>query len=111
MRGAAAGHSRLLRADFRGAAAHPSEGVNMKSNLPPPNHYIAGAWAKDASRRGDVGLSLHSFRTLLKDLGTLTYNITHTALNPEAKITLTARATPLQDKAFKPLGLDPARTL
>ena len=68
------------------------------------------AKAKDASKLAEDGLPLHSFRTLLKDLGTLTYNITHTALNPEAKITLTTRPTPLQDKAFKLLGLNPACT-
>ena len=68
------------------------------------------AKAKDASKQAEDGLPLHSFRTLLKDLGTLTYNITHTALNPEAKITLTTRPTPLQDKAFKLLGLNPACT-
>ena len=33
-----------------------------------------------------------------------------TALNPQAKITLTTRPTPLQDKAFKLLGLNPACT-
>ncbi len=68
------------------------------------------AKAKDASKQAEDGLPLHSFRTLLKDLGTLTYNITHTALNPEAKIALTTRPTPLQDKAFKLLGLNPACT-
>jgi hypothetical protein len=68
------------------------------------------AKAKDASKRADDALPLHSFRTLLQDLGTLTYNITHTALNPEAKIVLTTRPTPLQDKAFKLLGLNPACT-
>ena len=68
------------------------------------------AKAKDATRRADDGLPLHSFRTLLKDLATLTYNITHTALNPEAKITLTTRPTPIQTKAFTLLGLNPACT-
>ena len=34
------------------------------------------AKAKDASKTADDGLPLHSFRTLLKDLGTLAYNIT-----------------------------------
>ena len=68
------------------------------------------AKAKDASKRAEDGLPLHSFRTLLKDLATLNYNITHTALNPAAKITLTTRPTPLQDKAFKLLGLNPACT-
>lgn len=68
------------------------------------------AKAKDASKQAEDGLPLHSFRTLLKDLATLTFNITHTTLNPEAKINLTARPTPVQAKAFKLLGLNPACT-
>jgi hypothetical protein len=65
------------------------------------------ARTKDVSRRADDGLPLHSFRTLLQDLGTLTYNITHTRLHPSAKIVLTTRPTPLQDKAFQLLGVKP----
>ncbi len=68
------------------------------------------AKAKDASKHADDGLPLHSFTTLLKDLGTLTYNVTHTALNPEAKIVITTRPTPLQDKPIRLLGLNPACT-
>jgi hypothetical protein len=68
------------------------------------------AKAKDASKVADDELPLHSFRTLLKDLGTLTYNITHTALHPEVKIALTTRPTAVQAKAFKLLGLNPACT-
>ena len=66
--------------------------------------------AKDASKQAEDGLPVHSFRTLLKDLATLTYNITHTALNPEVKIALTTRPTAVQEKAFKLLGLNPACT-
>jgi Transposase DDE domain len=65
---------------------------------------------KDASKLASDGLPLHSFRTLLRDLATLAYNITHTRLNPEAKIVLTTRPTPLQAKAFELLGLNPACT-
>ena len=65
------------------------------------------AKAKDASKRADDGLPLHSFRTLLKDLGTLTYNIARTAANPSATISVTARPTPIQLKAFELLGLSP----
>jgi hypothetical protein len=68
------------------------------------------ARAKDASKLADDGLPLHSSRTLLQDLGTLAYNITHTALNPDAKIVLTTRPTPLQAKSFALLGLNPACT-
>jgi Transposase DDE domain len=68
------------------------------------------AKAKDASKTADDGLPLHSFRTLLQDLGTLAYNITHTEINPAVKIVITTRPTPLQDKAFQLLGLNPACT-
>ena len=68
------------------------------------------AKAKDKTKHAEDGLPLHSFRTLLPDLATLAYNITHTALNPEAKIVLTTRPTPLQAKAFALLGLNPACT-
>lgn len=65
---------------------------------------------KDKSKRADDGLPLHSFRTLLKDLGTLPYNVTHTQVSPNAKIVLTTRPTPIQTKAFALLALNPACT-
>jgi hypothetical protein len=65
---------------------------------------------KDAAKRSEDGLPLHSFRTLLQDLATLAYNIAHTSLNPNAKIAITTRPTPLQDKAFRLLGVNLART-
>ncbi len=68
------------------------------------------AKAKDLTKHADDGLPLHSFRTLLQDLGTLAYNITFTHLNPAAKIVLTTRPTALQAKAFALLGLNPAST-
>ena len=70
----------------------------------------AHAKAKDASKAADDALPLHSFRTLLMDLGTLAYNVTYTHLNPEAKIVVTTRPTPIQAKAFKLLGINPACT-
>ena len=66
------------------------------------------AKTKDASKRAEDGLPLHSFRTLLKDLATLTYNIARTGANPHAQIAITARPTPIQAKAFELLGLSPA---
>src|SRR5450631_656965 len=68
------------------------------------------AKAKDASKTADDGTPVHSFRTLLQDLATLAYNITSTHLNPNAKILTTTRPTPLQAKAFRLLGLNPACT-
>jgi len=66
------------------------------------------ARAKDASKRADDGSPLHSFRTLLQDLGTVAYNITSTSLNPNAKIIITTRPTPVQATAFKLLYVNPA---
>lgn len=66
------------------------------------------AKAKDASKHADDGLPLHSFRTLLKDLGTLSYNIARTPANPNAPIVIIARPTPVQAKAFELLGLNPS---
>ena len=54
------------------------------------------------------GLPVHSFRTLLADLATLTRNTLATAIDPERPFTLTARPTALQQKALDLLGL--ART-
>jgi len=47
------------------------------------------AKAKDATKLGEDGLPVHSFRTLLDDLATLAYNVCHTPLNPQAKIVMT----------------------
>ena len=68
------------------------------------------AKAKDETRRTDAGLPAHSFRTLLKDLATLSYNITHTAVNPDAKFVVITESTPLQKEAFRLLGINPACT-
>ena len=65
------------------------------------------AKAKDVSKRADDGLPLHSFRTLLQDLSTLTYNVARTGANPNATIVITSRPTPIQNKAFQLLALSP----
>jgi hypothetical protein len=64
--------------------------------------------AKAARHRTDDALPVHSLHTLLQELATLTYNITSTPVNPQAKIVITTRPTPLQSKAFALLGIDPA---
>jgi Transposase DDE domain len=68
------------------------------------------AKAKDATKLGEDGLPVHSFRTLLDDLATLTYNICHTPLNPDAKIVMSTRPTPVQEKAFRLLNVNPGCT-
>src|SRR6516164_3791327 len=68
----------------------------------------ASAITKQTTGRTEDGLPVHSFRTLLADLATLTQNTLVTALDPQHTLTLTARPTPLQQKAQDLLGL--ART-
>jgi hypothetical protein len=68
------------------------------------------AKAKDATKLGEDGLPVHSFRTLLDDLATLTYNICHTPLNPDARIVMSTRPTPVQEKAFRLLNVNPGCT-
>ncbi|MDR3100383.1 MAG: IS1634 family transposase [Paraburkholderia sp.] len=68
------------------------------------------AKAKDATRLGEDGLPVHSLRTLLDDLATLAYNVCYTPLNPDAKIMMTTRPTPVQEKAFRLLNISPACT-
>ena len=60
---------------------------------------------KQTTGRAEGGLPVHSFRTLLADLATLTRNTLVTAIDPEGAFTVTARPTALQQKALDLLGL------
>jgi len=66
------------------------------------------AVTKQTTGQTEDGLPVHSFRTLLADLATLTRNTLVTAIDPERSFTLSARPTALQQKALDLLGL--ART-
>ncbi|MGH8548198.1 MAG: hypothetical protein ACRERS_10365 [Methylococcales bacterium] len=65
---------------------------------------------KDATGVNQNGTPVHSFHSLLADLATVCYNVASTPLNPDAKIILTTRPTPLQQKASLLLGVKPERT-
>jgi hypothetical protein len=65
---------------------------------------------KDTTGVNQDGTPVHSFRSLLTDLATVCYNVASTPLNPDAKIILTTRPTPLQQTAFQLLGVKPERT-
>src|SRR3954468_22330870 len=56
------------------------------------------------------GLPVHSFRSLLADLATLTRNTVETAIAGAGELTVYARPTPLQTRAFALLGISPERT-
>ncbi|MFQ6018962.1 MAG: IS1634 family transposase [Kiloniellaceae bacterium] len=65
---------------------------------------------KEASRTTADGLPVHSFRSLLADLATLSLSTLATALNTDYTFTVFARPTPVQQKAFDLLGVIPERT-
>jgi hypothetical protein len=63
------------------------------------------ARAKEATHRTADGLPVHSFQSLIADLGTLCLNTVVTALSPDYQITIATRPTPIQTKAFELLGI------
>ena len=65
--------------------------------------------AKAVTKRTPEGLPVHSLRTLLADLATLTLNEVALPQAPEHRFPLHARPTPVQQKAFDLLGVDPTR--
>jgi hypothetical protein len=78
-----------------------------RTNPVAPTPRSERAKAKAQHHRTEDALPVHSLRTLLLDLATVTLNVTSTPINPQAKINVTTRPTPLQAKAFALLGLDP----
>ena len=62
---------------------------------------------KAERKRTDGGTPVHSFRTLLADLATLTRNTVAPHLPGAEPFELLARPTPLQDQAFNLLGVRP----
>jgi transposase len=64
---------------------------------------------KKATKRSPDGHPVMAFADLMAHLGTLTRNVMRVPLRPKHRVTLYARPTPLQDAAFKLLGLDPMR--
>ena len=67
------------------------------------------ATRKQPTGRTADGLPVHSFQTLLADLATY-YRIPTTALNEKYLFTLHTRPTPIQQRAFELLGINPDRT-
>jgi hypothetical protein len=65
---------------------------------------------KQTTGRTDDGLPVHSFQTLLADLGTYCRLQATTAINEKYLFTLHTRPTPTQQRAFELLGINPDRT-
>jgi Transposase DDE domain len=80
-------------------------GEAQRSSIVAKAERSPAAVTKQTTGRTEDGLPVHSFRTLLDDLATLTRNTLVTAISPEQPFTLTARPTPVQQKARDLLGL------
>jgi Transposase DDE domain len=61
--------------------------------------------AKAATKRTDDGLAVHSFRSLLGDLATVTRNTMALNAQPDATFTLYPQLTQVQARAFQLLGV------
>ena len=85
----------------------PTAAARERASIVAPAQPSPAALRKRASKLDADGLPVHSLHTLLQDLATLTWNIASTPVNPQAKIVITTRPTPLQSKAFALLGIDP----
>lgn len=67
----------------------------------------AAARRKDETKRTDDGQPVHSFRTLLADLGTLAKNRVRLAGTPDSELEMLTQPTPIQQRAFDLLGVTP----
>jgi hypothetical protein len=73
-----------------------------------PAQRSAGAERKAQTQRLDDGTPVHSLRTLLAELGTLTRNrVAPAGLGDEAAFDMVATPTPLQARALSLLGVTP----
>src|SRR5262245_8730398 len=83
---------------------HDRENAGKGRSSPVAPAKVSGAAkAKAAARRTDDGHPVHSFRTLLQDLATLTRNTVRLGDAPPAA--MLARPTPLQQEVFHKLSL------
>ncbi len=88
------------------------EGARAQRNSPvEPAGVSERAEAKAATKRTPDGLPVHSLRTLLADLGTLTLNEATVPARPGHGFPVRAQPTELQARAFGLLEIDPAKTL
>ena len=84
----------------------PHAAEQQRRSVVAPAKRSPAAVAKAARKRTDDDLPVHSFRTLLTDLGTLTVNTMQVA-DTGATFPLQTQPTPLQQRCFELLGVTP----
>ena len=89
---------------------HDRAGANAKRTSPVQKAEVSdSARQKAATRITPDGLPVNSMRTLLDHLGSLTLNRIALAGNPDHTFNVTTEPTPVQQRAFQLLELDPKR--
>ena len=81
----------------------PAAGEALRASVVAPAQRSPGALRKAVIRRTGEGYPVHSFQTLLQDLGTVARNRIHFPSGDETDLLTTP--TPLQEKAFSLLGV------
>ena len=80
---------------------------SLRSSIVAPAPRSAHAQAKDQTKRTEEGLPVHSFRTLLADLATLSKNRVQTEGATPAEFYVLTQPTDLQRHVFELLGVSP----
>ncbi len=84
----------------------PAAAEQQRTSVVAPARRSPAALAKAGRKRTEDDLPVHSFRTLLTDLGTLAANTMQVA-GGDATFTLLTQPTPLQRRCFELLGVTP----
>ena len=84
----------------------PAAAERQRASVVAPARRSPAARAKAARKRTDDALPVHSFRTLLADLGTLTANTMQVG-EGDSTFTLHTEPTPVQQRCFELLGVTP----
>ena len=82
----------------------PAAAEQQRTSVVAPARRSPAALAKAGRKRTEDDLPVHSFRTLLTDLGTLAANTMQVA-GSDATFTLQTQPTPLQQRCFELLGV------
>jgi transposase len=84
----------------------PADAAASRQSIVAPARRSAAAMRKAVAKVTDNGLPVHSFRTLLMDLATITRNTVEVKENYESvRFEKTTRPTPLQQRALDLLGV------
>jgi hypothetical protein len=84
----------------------PTDAKAKRASIVSPAKPSNAAQKKASTKKSQDGLPIHSFRTLLSDLATLTSNKVENKAHGLSFVRVT-RPTPLQQKAFDLLAVDP----